>query len=217
MYQAADAALKQNPGLTYVSLMPKPRDLATTEWAQTLGLRETPDWPPRKKFFESKPRGYVLWPKHDPSLDDAADNERVGGVMRRCLNQQYWKGNSITFGDDAHNLAVHHGLNPQMETMWTAGGSSGAGIWVAAQKPTGSLSSGSISSFMYNASSHLFLGRDTDQRNVRRFGEISGGIDPREIEGLVRNLKLYKINGNTISEVLYVDARGPFYCTLLPW
>jgi hypothetical protein len=208
--------MKQNPGLTVASLMPKPRDIATTEWARKLNLKETAEWPPRKKWFENKPRGHVLWPKHNPGLAAEENREHVGAVMRDCLNQQYWRGNSITFGDDAHNLAVLHGLNPEMETMWTAGGSSQAGLWIATQKPSGTLSSGSISSFVYSATTHLFLGRDTDERNVRRFGEI-GGVDPKEVEGIVRNLRMFNLNGNTISEVLYIDKRGPWFVRIQPW
>lgn len=209
--------MHQHPELTVTSLMVKPRDPATTQWAQRLDLRETPVWPPRRKLFADKPRGYVLWPPHDPTSEAAEDRERIGAVMRECLNRQYWKGNSITFADDAHNLAVLHGCNPELEQHWTAGGSSGAGLWAATQKPTGTVATGSISSFMYNASSHIFLGRDSDQRNIRRFGEIGAGIDPSEIEGIVRNLRLFKLNGNTVTEVLYIDTRGPYYCTVLPW
>lgn len=215
-YQALDSAMRQNPELTTASLMPKPRDPATTHFAQALNLREIHDWPPPGTLFRAKPRGYVLWPHHDPGLDADANREQIAGVMRKCLNQQYWRGNSITFADDVHNLAVLHGLNPELETFWTAGGSSGAGLWSANQKPSGTLNSGSVSSFSYNAPSHLFLGKDTDQRNVKRFSEI-GGVDPREVEGVVSGLQLYHVDGNTISEVLYIDKRGPYLASILPW
>ena len=216
IYQASNTAMRQHPSLTYVSLMPKPRDPATTAWAKQLKLKEVPEWPPVHHWWQDKPRGYVLWPNHDPSLDAAADREQIAGAMRKCLNHQYWAGNSITFADDVHNLAVLHGLNPELETFWTAGRSSGAGLWSANQKPSGTLNSGSVSSFSYNAPVHLFLGRDTDERNVKRFGEI-GGVDPREVEGIVRNLNLYNIDGNNVSEVLYLDKRGPYMATLYPW
>lgn len=215
-YQCLDHAMAQNPQLTVASLMPKPRDPATTEWAGKLDLRETPDWPARKRLFESKPRGYVLWPKHDPSLSAEANREQIATVMRKCLHRQYWNGNSITFADDIHIAAVLMGLNPEMEQFWTAGGSNKAGLWSANQKPSGTLGSGSVSSFSYNAPTHLFLMKDNDERNVRRFGEI-GGIDPHELEGIVRNLRMYPVNGNNVSEVLYLDRRGPYYATLLPW
>jgi hypothetical protein len=216
-YQLLNSAMKQNPDLSVVSLMPKPRDPATTQWARKLSLKEIPDYPPRKRYFwEPVPRGFVLWPQHDPSLDATANREQVAGKLRKCLSAQYWRGNSVTFADDVHNLAILMGLNPELEEFWTAGGSSGAGLWSANQKPSGTQHSGSVSSFSYNAPSHLFLGKDTDERNVRRFGEI-GGVDPREVEGIVRNLRLYQIDGNTISEVLYIDKRGPYMASIVPW
>jgi hypothetical protein len=215
-YSLLDAAMKQNPALNVACLMPKPQDSATTQFAKSLQLKEVPDWPPRKRWWEDKPRGYVCWPHHDMSLDAAANREQIANILRKCLHQQYWRGNSITFADDVHNLAVLMGLNAELETFWTAGRSSGSAVWSANQKPSGTLNSGSVSSFSYHAPSHLFLGHDSDERNIRRFGEI-GAVDPREIEGVVRNLKLYQINGNTVSEVLYIDRRGPYVVSLLPW
>lgn len=215
-YQCLDSAMRQNPELSVASLMPKPRDPATTSWAAQLNLKEIPEWPPKRKWWQDKPRGHVLWPRHDPSLDAAVNREMIAEKLRKCLSSQYWAGDSITFADDVHNLAILMGLNPELEEFWTAGGSSGAGLWSANQKPSGTQHSGSVSSFSYNAPAHLFLGKDTDERNVRRFGEI-GGVDPREVEGIVRSLRLYPIAGNTVSEVLYMDKRGPYMCSLLPW
>jgi hypothetical protein len=62
----------------------------------------------------------------------------------------------------------------------------------------------------------MFFGRDTDQRNVRRFSEIGGGVDPGEIADIVQNLRLYPIGGKTVSEVLYLDTRGPYMCLVGP-
>lgn len=215
-YQLLDNAMRQNPNLTVASMMPKSSDDSASQWAKALGLKETADWPPRKRWWEEKPRGHILWPPHDPSVDATTDREQVAEVMRKCLHRQYYAGDSITFADDIHVIAVLMGLNPECEQFWTAGRSSGAGLWSASQKPSGTLGSGSVSSFSYNAPTHLYLGRDTDERNIRRFGEI-GGVDGREIEAIVRGLNLYQINGNSVSEYLYIDKRGPFLATIYPW
>jgi hypothetical protein len=215
-YSLLDHAMRQNPGLKVASLMPKASDDTASQWARSLDLKETPDWPPSKKWWQEKPRGYICWPVHDPALDAAADREKVGGILRKCMHKQFYAGNSIVFADDIHVIAVLMNCNPECEMFWTAGRSSGAGLWSANQKPSGTVGSGSVSSFSYNAPAHLFLGRDTDERNVKRFGEI-GGVDPREIEGIVRNLRLYQIDGNSVSEVLYIDKRGPYLASLLPW
>jgi len=207
-YQLLGRAMEQNPSLSVVSLMPKPNSPSTAMWAKALDLKETPVWPPQRKFLEAKPAGHVLWPRHRRDLPTEENRAQLAAQFRKALSGQYWRGRSIMFADDVFILAALMGLNPELEEWWTAGGEGGAGLWCANQKPSGSLSTGSVSSFSYNAPSHLFLGRDTDDRNVRRFSEI-GGIDPREVESIVRNLRLYRIGDKTISEVLYIDKRLP--------
>jgi hypothetical protein len=215
-YQLSDAAMRQNPELDYCSLMPKPNSSATSRWAEALDLRETPDWPPRKKFMQGKPRGHVLWPEHRKDLPADENRAQIADKMRKALHEMYWKGDCICFADDVFVLAVLMGLNPELEEFWTCGGEGGAGLWSANQKPSGTLGSGSVSSFAYNSPVHLFLGRDTDERNVKRFGEIGGGVDPAEVAYLVRNLRLYPIGKKNISEVLYIDTRGPYKCLIGP-
>ena len=215
-YQLADRAMKQNPGLSFASMMPKAKSPATSRWAEALELQETPAWPPRRKLFARAPRGYVLWPPHRPDLAAADNRAQIAGQFRRAFHQQLWRGDSITFADDLHRLAVLMGLNTECEELWTTGAEGGAGLWGANQKPSGTAGSGSVSTYFYNSSTHLFFGRDQDARNVRRFSEIGGGVDPGEVASIVRDLRLYPINGKTISEVLYLDTRGPYYCTIGP-
>lgn len=209
-WQLLESAQRRNPDLDVVSLMPKPNSPATARWSSSLGFRETPVWPPQRKLFQAQPSGYVLWPPHRKDLSAADDREQVAAKMREAMNQMYWKGNCICFADDIFVLACLMGLNPECEQFWTAGGEGGAGLWSANQKPSGTLGSGSVSSFSYNSAAHLFLGRDTDERNVKRFAEIGGGIDPAEVTSIVKNLRLYQIGPKSISEVLYVDTRGPY-------
>jgi hypothetical protein len=215
-WQLLQGALRRNPGLDAVSLMPKPNSPATARWARALDFAETPSWPPSRKLFQSPPAGYVLWPPHRKDISASENREQVASVLREGMNQMYWRGNCICFADDVFVLAVLMGLNPECEQFWTAGGEGGAGLWSANQKPSGTLGSGSVSSFAYNSAAHLFLGKDTDARNVKRFTEIGGGVDPEEIAAIVRNLELYQIGPKTISQVLYVDTRGPYKCLIGP-
>jgi len=215
LWQALDATMRQRPHLSVVSLMPKPKDPSTVEWAQRLNLREVPDWPPRKKLFAEKPAGYVLWPPHPMGLPPGQRREHVGRVLRRGLDSQYKRGSSITFVDDAHSAAVMMGLNEYLEELLVNGRAGGAAAWLALQKPSGSLATGSVTSFAYSSASHIFLTRDNDERNVKRFGEI-GGVDPKRIEETVRNLRLYRIGDHTVSEVLYIDQRGPYLALIGP-
>lgn len=214
-YQLLRRAMQQNPHLSVVSAMPKARSPATHAWAESLGLKEIPAWPPRRWPWQEYPPGWLLWPPHRQDLDTDANRAQIGQVMRAMLKDQYWRGDSITFADDVYVAAVMMGLNADFEEFWTAGSEGGAGLWSANQKPSGTMGGGSVSSFSYNAPVHLFLGKDTDDRNIRRFGEI-GGVDPREVESIVRNLRLYSINGKSISEQLYIDKRGPYMALIGP-
>lgn len=210
LYQLLDRSMDQQPHLRPVSLMPKPRDPATVKWGNALGFREVADWPPRRMPWQNEPRGYVLWPKHRKDIDPEANRGQVADKFRKCLADQYWQGDSITVGDDIYITAVRMGLNPEFEQFWTAGSAGGAGLWSTNQKPSGTLGGGAVSSFSYNAPTHLFLGRDPDERNRRRFSEI-GGVDPGVVSDIVANeLRTVRIGDKAISEKLYIDKRGPY-------
>lgn len=215
-WQTLEAAKRQNPQLLTVSLMPKAISPATARWCRALEFRETPRWPPPWRPLSRKPGGYVLWPEHRKDLTVAEDRAQVAAELRKAMHQLCWGGNCICFADDVFVLAVLMGLNPECEQFWTAGAEGGAGLWSANQKPSGTLGSGSVSSFAYNSATHLFLGRDTDERNIKRFSEIGGGVDPAEVSAIVRNLRLYRIGKKTISEVLYIDTRGPYMALIGP-
>lgn len=214
-YNLLDAAMRQHPDLRVVSLMPKSGDPSTAEWAQRLDLRETPVWPPQPKLFKARPRGHVLWPPHPLDLDPLDRRKVVGGVLRKGMDDQLTRGNSITFLDDAHSACTMMGLNSHLEEMLVNGRAKGAGAWVAMQKPSGSVASGSVTSFVYSQPVHMFLGKDTEARNLKRLGEI-GMFDSRETEEIVRNLRLYQIDGHTVSEKLYLNRNGPYRCLVGP-
>lgn len=215
-WQTLGAAMRQHPELSAVTFMPKPKSPATARWAESMNFRETPVWPPERKMFSGKPAGYVLWPPHHKELGADENRAQVAAPMRVALNELFYQGNCVAFVDDLHLAAVLMGLNTECEQFWTAGAEGGAAVFGANQKPSGTLSSGAVSSYFYNSSPHMFFGKDTDTRNIQRFSEIGGGLDPREIADIVRNLRLYRIGEKTISEVLYIDTRGPYKCLLSP-
>lgn len=201
-------------------LVMKPRDAAPAYWTRRLGFRETPAWPPPARFpWQRKPPGYTLWPRQGLK-DIKADNEHLETEFRKAMLHCYRHGDQITFADEVYGLCAELDLATELTALWTRGSGMGAGLWAATQKPSGTQHGGSIPTFMYSASTHLFLGKDTDKRNTDRFGEI-GGVDPREISDLVRHLPVHKITGHDgkphfISEKLYIDKRGPYMAIIGP-
>jgi hypothetical protein len=215
-YQLLDVAMDQNPDLSVVSLMPKPADPTTEEYARKLNLRITDKWPPAKRPWKDEPDGYVLWPKHPTNVEPKARREAVGNVLKKGLDNQYWQGNSITFLDDAHSAAVLMDLNSYLEEVVVNGRAGGAGLWCATQKPSGSLASGSLSSFVYSNSTHLFFAKDNDDRNIERIGQL-GSTDHKVIEGIIRSLRMINVGGRNVSEQLYVNTSGPYYQIIEPY
>lgn len=218
-YQMMGEMMRRYPHLSYVSFMPKPRDPSTVAWAQALNLRETPVWPPRRKladWFRPKPAGHVLWPPHRMDLQPERRREEVGKVLRAGLDAQYKSGDSVSLVDDAHASATYMDLNSYIEEILINGRAGGAGAWLPLQKPSGTVNSGGITSYAYSSPIHYVFGKDTDARNLARLREIGGGIDPVKVEGIVRNLRLYRINGATVSQKLWIDRRGPYMALIGP-
>ena len=208
LYQLADKTMTRFPDLKFASLMPKPKDAGVVEWRDRLGLRETDRWPPGRKFWEAKPRGYLLWPKHIKT-DEDVNRDHLARIFRACLNSQYWDdSDSISFADDAYLIGVHYRLNSYLDRHWIAGRSNGAGLWTTLQKPSGTRE-GSVSSFAYNSPTHLLFTKDNDKRNLDRISEISiSTLDPEEIKNIVRNLRVERIGNSNVSEMLYVHRSG---------
>lgn len=214
MYQMLGVTMRRYPELTPVSFMPKAADPSTATWARSLGLRETPVWPPVKKLLQAKPPGYVLWPRHRMDLAPEARREEVGKVLRTGLDWQYKRGHSISLIDDAHSAATMMGLNSYIEEILVNGRAGEASAWLSLQKPSGTVNSGGITSFAYSSPTHYLFGKDTEARNLKRLTEIGGGIDPDRIGNIIRGLRLYRIGQATVSQKLYIDKRGP-YLTLV--
>jgi energy-coupling factor transporter ATP-binding protein EcfA2 len=219
VYQMAQQVIGRYPDLSFVTFMPKPSDVTTSQWAQALDLRETPVWPPRKRFrhwFQPKPAGHVLWPHHRMDLPVAERREEVGKVLRAGLDGQYVAGHSISFVDDAHSAATYMRLNDNIEEMLVNGRAGGASAWLALQKPSGTVNAGGITTYAYQSPTHYLFGKDTNEANLKRLSEIGGGIDPARIAPIIRNLRLYRFGKHTISEKLYIDKRGPYMALIGP-
>ena len=217
MWQLLEKSMEHHPYVRPVVLMPKPNDDTTSQWAEKLDLRETPTWPPRKKLFQAEPNGYVLWPPHARNLESDARHELISNQLRRGMDAQFWTPYTITLGDDAHSLAssAMYKLNGPIEEHLVNGRSNHSSIWLATQRPSGSLVGGGLTSFAWSSASHLFLGKTQADADIQKYGEI-GGINPRTIEQTVRNLQLYPVDGGSITQWLYIAKAGPYAAIVNP-
>lgn len=201
------------------SLVMKPRDHTPEYWTKRLGYKEVPTWPPAPKWpWQERPDGYTLWPKQGMT-DVDVDNAHLRREFRKAIMHAYAKGDHILFADEVYGLVAELDLQDELIALWTRGSGMGTGLWAATQKPSGTHGK-PVPTFMYSASTHLFLGKDPDKRNTDRFGEI-GGVDPKEVSEAVRQLPVNKVTGSDgkphfISDKLYIDKRGPYMCLVGP-
>lgn len=185
-----------------VMLVAKPEDPVVRAGLAQVGYQLTERWPPRRKWFQEKPAGYALWPKHLKDVDDEVNNAHLARIFRPAMSELFWRGHTITIADETYYLCVVCGLAVPLTRNWTQGGGMGSGTWDGTQKPSGT-QQGSIPTFRYNSSTHTFLGRDPDKRNRDRFADISG-VDSRFVAETVMTLRKF--------EWLYIHRDGPTMC-----
>ncbi len=214
-YGMANEALRQNPGLRFTAFMPKPADETTDRFAESMGLQVCAEYPFIRRMFSAKPRGHVFMPPHIKT-DTDRDIEYVSKEMKRALNAEYWKGNVLSFVDDAFLIESKYKAAPELEQYLIAGRSNHAGSMFSLQQPKGSVRAG-VSSFHYSQPRLLAFARENVQGNRERYGEIGMGLDPHMIEDVVAHLKTYKIGNANVSEFLVLDRSGPYATVVTPW
>lgn len=194
-----------SPELPATVLVMKHRDKNVAKWTRDLGFRETPGWPPERKvadlriFGGTKPPGHTLWPPQ--TLTDVdADNARLEAEFTKAIQHNRMNTPSITFADELYGLIAELNLRKLLTAVVTRDGVAGHGMWYASQKPSGTQGV-SIPGFFFNSAEHMFLGRDGEERNRVRYGEIGCGISPAEIER--QTLKLDPFSW------LYIRRTGP--------
>lgn len=187
-----------------VMLVAKPKDPVVHRGLEAMNYREVHTWPPRKAPWSETPDGYAFWPKHLKSVSSADNRAHLLPKFRQVINDLFYRGDNILVADEQYFLCGFLGLSEEMTRHWTQGMGMGSGLWSATQKPSGT-QQGTIPSFMYNSPTHTFLGRDPDEKNRKRFGEI-GGVDTRMIEDAVKSLRKF--------EWLYIHRDGPTYCII---
>lgn len=202
-YQLLDAVV--SPDRPTVTLCMKHRDRVISHWSKELGFREVPHWPPDRKLSEipalggTKPRGYTLWPPQTLT-DVGKDNSRLEAEFRAAIAHNRGHVPSITHANELYGLLAELNLRQLLTAVVTRDSVAGHGLWYESQKPSGTQGI-SIPGFFFNSAEHMFLGKDGEERNRRRYGEIGCGISDSEIER--QTLKLDPFSW------LYIRRTGP--------
>lgn len=215
-WQLINEATRQNPQLAVTALQPKPADDTTAAYVQNLGLEVRDAYPFRKRLLHAQPYGYVHWPRHIKG-DEEANIAHLHDEFSRSLSGEYWAGHKLVLVDDTYLIAAYYKCSAAFDKYLIAGRSNKAGVVACLQQPRGTVQGGAVSSFVYNQPTHLLLGKDGNRANRERFGEIGMGLDPRMIESVVAGLRVYRVNGSAVSQLLYLDRRGPYLCVVDPW
>lgn len=195
------------PKLPCVLLAGKPpgRDSTMAEAPKILKLRVIEEWPPEWSWGDKKRNGYMLRPKHTMT-DLEADENNLRNQFRKAMAASYAsKTPVILVVDEAHHVQNDLGLKREYEAPLMRGAPVVA-EWSLIQRGR------NMSYLAYDACEHMFLFYDSDQTNRKRYAEM-GGVDPKQVEYLVSNLRTYEIKtGQTISEALYIRRAGPQFC-----
>lgn len=148
------------------------------------GWQRVQEWKPK----DDQTR-LLLWPK---AGDAATMVDKQRAVFRPALHRIFRAGAWCVVADEVRYLAKNLGLQRELELYWLQGRSLGISLVTATQRPA------HVPLEMYSQATHVFLWRDTDQRNIRRLGEI-GGINQAAVAELVPQLPRF--------HVLYVNGR----------
>jgi hypothetical protein len=215
-YQLLDTVA--SPELPATTLCMKHQDRTIARFTRELGFRETPSWPPVTRLAEmrvlggERPRGYTLWPPQTLT-DVEADNTRLQREFFKAIAHNRGHAPSITHANELYGLLAELGADrklpdgrtiPGLRALLTAvvtrDSVAGHGLWYESQKPSGTQGV-SIPGFFFNSAEHMFLSKDGEERNRRRYGEIGCGISDSEIER--QTLKLDPFSW------LYIRRSGP--------
>lgn len=165
-----------------VFLATKPRD-STMDKLRAAGWSKSATWPPPPRT-----RQVILHPRIKRVEDMAHQQE----VMTQALGYIYAKGRWTVYADELRYLTDQLKLKKYFELLWLQGRSLDVSLMAATQRPFW------VPLEAWSQSTHIFLWRENDKRNLDRLVEI-GGTDTAKVRSVVPRLGKYSC--------LYVDTR----------
>lgn len=176
-----------------VALATKPKD-ETMDQLRDAGWTEVTSWPPILHTKEEKARKQIiLHPRprgRKMRIEDINDLQRP--AIKKALEDIYVTGKWTIFADEVRYLNDQLGLKKHLELIWLQGRSIGISLMAATQRPFW------VPNEMWSQSTHVFLWRESDKKNLDRLVEI-GGVDTSLVRYVVPRLAQYNC--------LYVNTR----------
>lgn len=175
------------PECQAIVFVTKPRDETVDAFTKRAKFRIVREWPPPiRTRVQSKPAGWVLWPR--TSFDPDVDDSRQYAIFKKAILGSYKRGDRILFADETYTLEnelPHGGLTKELRTIHTKGRSMKCGIWSASQRAA------YINRWAYQAH-HLFLGFEPGYEEQGRLSEIGAAVDKALVREVVGKLKQYQ-------------------------
>jgi hypothetical protein len=164
----------------------KPKD-DTMQALTKQGFKVVTEWKP---VPEVHPR-VILWPPV----------KRLNGYLgqkvtfQEALTRIYEQGSWCVYFDELDYICNVLKLSPLVELLWRQGRSLGVSVVGGTQRPA------FIPLLAYDQASHLFIGRDNDEVNARRYASIAGGgkARVRQVMAVIQSLPKHHF--------LYISSR----------
>ncbi len=164
----------------------KPRDETLERLEDTEGYRRIKDW------HERSPLNYrvILWPNSRKLTSPVKQRE----VFMEALDEIFYAGGWCVVFDEVLEFAVDLKM-PRLVNRFLGQGRSNYITCVSgSQRPF------DVPQRCFSQARHLFLWQTNDERDLKRFAEISGRVDKRAIMRVVQELPEF--------DVLYVNTRS---------
>lgn len=188
----------------------KGRDPTVPKAARKLHLRIVPELPSKARQEMDRRRkfnGYIILPleHHLATVQDENDllRDKFRDVIHYCYTTQSGKP-KILHVNEAHQAHVDLKLKLDCEGPLMRGAPD-CMAWHEIQRGR------NVSYMCYDSPEHMFIFKDDDTDNVRRYADFGTG-DPMELRDLMEHLETERAaDGRTISQCLYMRRGGGMY------
>jgi hypothetical protein len=172
-----------------VFLASKPKDPILSKLSR-IGFVKRTSWPPGPLDERVT---------YAPRLKNPEDVVTQRDGFRDAIADMYRQGGWCIVADELRYLTEYLRLGPLLELVWQQGRTLNLSLVAGAQRPA------RVPLSAFNQPTHLFLFRESDDRNLKRLSEI-GTVNAREVRETVSNLGRYQfLHVNTRDGTLAVS------------